>query len=95
MLDNAWQKYVDAVASWDPEMLAEKALKKLDAIADLDLRTLIRRSWTRSLTWVQLLGGRKLPRVRGGRVRLVRPALRFVASWDAAPNRGILSGNDR
>lgn len=40
MLDNAWQKYVDAVAAWDPEMLAEKALKKLDAIADLDLKNL-------------------------------------------------------
>jgi hypothetical protein len=40
VLDDAWQKYVDAIAAWDPEKLAQKALKKLDAIADLDLKNL-------------------------------------------------------
>src|SRR4030095_10443850 len=40
VLDDAWQKYVDAIAAWDPEKLDQKALKKLDAIADLDLKNL-------------------------------------------------------
>jgi hypothetical protein len=40
VLDDAFLKYVDAVADLDIGNLDPKVLKKLDAIADLDLRSL-------------------------------------------------------